>query len=146
VTRPHWEGVHSHCTPEQAVHMADEADAHFIMPVHHQTFHLSSEDFREPIERFQAALRYIVPKLGVRLNLADLVVNVPLRQDLFFISAMNHGDMIGSNSSGNFLLQRIDATSSHSFATPVVKNERRAIPPVIAAIQRRLQPQLQQLK
>jgi hypothetical protein len=54
--------------------------------------------------------------------------------------------MIGSNSSGNFLLQRNDGTSSHSFATPVVKNERRAIPPVIAAMQRRLQPQLQQLK
>jgi hypothetical protein len=30
--------------------------------------------------------------------------------------------------------------------TKIVKNERRAIPPVIAAIQRRLQPQLQQLK
>jgi hypothetical protein len=36
--------------------MADEAGAHFIMPVHHQTFRFSSEDFREPIERFQAAL------------------------------------------------------------------------------------------
>jgi Beta-lactamase superfamily domain len=30
--------IHSHCTPEQAVHMANEAGAHFIMPVHHQTF------------------------------------------------------------------------------------------------------------
>jgi L-ascorbate metabolism protein UlaG (beta-lactamase superfamily) len=45
--------IHSHCTPEQAVQMANEAGAHFIMPVHHQTFRLSSEDFREPIERFQ---------------------------------------------------------------------------------------------
>src|ERR1700730_6382239 len=49
--------IHSHCAPEQAVQMANEAGAHFIMPVHHQTFRLSSEDFREPIERFQAALR-----------------------------------------------------------------------------------------
>jgi L-ascorbate metabolism protein UlaG (beta-lactamase superfamily) len=48
--------IHSHCTPEQAVRMANEAGAHFIMPVHHQTFHLSSEDFGEPIERFHAAL------------------------------------------------------------------------------------------
>jgi L-ascorbate metabolism protein UlaG (beta-lactamase superfamily) len=48
--------IHSHCTPEQAVHMANEAGAHFIMPVHHQTFRLSAEDFREPIVRFQAAL------------------------------------------------------------------------------------------
>jgi hypothetical protein len=89
-------------------------------------------------ELFGTHISYIVPKPGVRLNLADLVVNLPLGQDLFFISAINnHGDMIGSNSSGNFLLQRNDATSSHSFATPVVKNERRAIPPVIAAMQRR---------
>jgi L-ascorbate metabolism protein UlaG (beta-lactamase superfamily) len=32
--------IHSHCTPEQAVQMANEAGAHFIMPVHHQTFRL----------------------------------------------------------------------------------------------------------
>jgi L-ascorbate metabolism protein UlaG (beta-lactamase superfamily) len=48
--------IHSHCTPEQAVQMAHEAGARFIMPVHHQTFRLSAEGFREPIERFQAAL------------------------------------------------------------------------------------------
>jgi L-ascorbate metabolism protein UlaG (beta-lactamase superfamily) len=48
--------IHSHCTPEQAVQMADEAGARFIMPVHHQTFRLSAEGLYEPIERFQAAL------------------------------------------------------------------------------------------
>jgi len=48
--------IHSHCTPEQAVQMATEAGARFIMPVHHQTFRLSAEGFREPIERFKAAL------------------------------------------------------------------------------------------
>lgn len=48
--------IHSHCTPEQAVQMANKAGAHFIMPVHHQTFRLSFEGFREPIERFEAAL------------------------------------------------------------------------------------------
>ncbi len=48
--------IYSHCTPEQAVQMANEAGAHFIMPVHHQTFRLSAEGFREPIERFRAAL------------------------------------------------------------------------------------------
>jgi hypothetical protein len=37
--------------------MANEAGARFIMPVHHQTFCLSAEGFREPIERFHAALR-----------------------------------------------------------------------------------------
>jgi L-ascorbate metabolism protein UlaG (beta-lactamase superfamily) len=48
--------IHSHCTPEQAVQMANEAGARFIMPVHHQTFRLSNEGFREPIERFHVAL------------------------------------------------------------------------------------------
>ena len=37
--------------------MANAADARFIMPVHHQTFRLSFEPLREPIERFEAALR-----------------------------------------------------------------------------------------
>jgi L-ascorbate metabolism protein UlaG (beta-lactamase superfamily) len=58
--------IHSHCTPEQAVQMADEAGAHFILPVHHQTFRLSSEDFREPIERFQAALHETPERVALR--------------------------------------------------------------------------------
>jgi len=58
--------IHSHCTPEQAVQMANEAGAHFIMPIHHQTFRLSSEDFREPIERFQAALRETPERIALR--------------------------------------------------------------------------------
>src|SRR5213075_1100581 len=48
--------IQSHCTPEQAVQMANAAGARFIVPVHHQTFRLSFEPFREPIERFEAAL------------------------------------------------------------------------------------------
>jgi L-ascorbate metabolism protein UlaG (beta-lactamase superfamily) len=44
--------IQSHCTPEQAIEMANAADAQFIMPVHHQTFRLSFEPFREPVERF----------------------------------------------------------------------------------------------
>ena len=49
--------VRSHCTPEQAIEMANAAGAQFIMPVHHQTFRLSFESPREPIERFKVALR-----------------------------------------------------------------------------------------
>ena len=49
--------INSHSTPEEAVAMADAAGARHIMPVHHQTFKLSFEPFREPIERFTAALR-----------------------------------------------------------------------------------------
>ena len=58
--------IHSHCTPEQAVQMANEAGAHFIMPVHHQTFRLSSEDFGEPIKRFQVALRETPARIALR--------------------------------------------------------------------------------
>jgi L-ascorbate metabolism protein UlaG (beta-lactamase superfamily) len=58
--------IHSHCTPEQAVQMAHEAGAHFIMPVHHQTFRLSSEHFHEPIERFQAALHETPERIALR--------------------------------------------------------------------------------
>jgi L-ascorbate metabolism protein UlaG (beta-lactamase superfamily) len=48
--------IHNHCTPEQAVMMADAAGARLIVPVHHQSFRLSSEPFMEPIERIQEAL------------------------------------------------------------------------------------------
>jgi hypothetical protein len=52
---------------------------------------------------------YLVPKAGVRLNLADLVENLPAGQDLRVIHDMNNlGNMIGSSSTGNnFLLERI---------------------------------------
>jgi L-ascorbate metabolism protein UlaG (beta-lactamase superfamily) len=58
--------IRSHATPEQAVQMADDAGARFIMPVHHQTFRLSFEPFREPIERFVAALREQPERIALR--------------------------------------------------------------------------------
>ncbi len=58
--------IYSHCTPEQAVEMATAAGARFIMPVHHQTFRLSFEPFREPIERFQLALRETPERIALR--------------------------------------------------------------------------------
>jgi L-ascorbate metabolism protein UlaG (beta-lactamase superfamily) len=48
--------IGSHCTPEQAVQMADWAGAQFIVPVHHQTFKLSWEPMSDPIVRFERAL------------------------------------------------------------------------------------------
>jgi L-ascorbate metabolism protein UlaG (beta-lactamase superfamily) len=48
--------INNHCTPEQAVAMADAAGARLIIPVHHQSFRLSNEPFMEPIERIQEAL------------------------------------------------------------------------------------------
>ena len=58
--------IHSHCTPEQAVKMATAAGAQFIMPVHHQTFRLSLEPLREPIERFQAVLSNTPERIALR--------------------------------------------------------------------------------
>ena len=58
--------IQSHCTPEQAVQMANDAGARFIVPVHHQTFRLSFEPFREPIERFQAALSKTRERIALR--------------------------------------------------------------------------------
>lgn len=40
-----------HCNPEQAWRMANDAGAHFLLPVHHQTFPLGREPLFEPIER-----------------------------------------------------------------------------------------------
>ena len=48
--------IANHCTPEQAVEMANQAGAKYIMPIHHQTFKLSWEPMDEPIARFRQAL------------------------------------------------------------------------------------------
>jgi L-ascorbate metabolism protein UlaG (beta-lactamase superfamily) len=48
--------IASHCTPEQAVEMANQARARFVVPIHHQTFRLSWEPMEEPIRRFRRAL------------------------------------------------------------------------------------------
>jgi L-ascorbate metabolism protein UlaG (beta-lactamase superfamily) len=58
--------IQSHSTPEQAVQMANAADARFIVPVHHQTFRLSLEPFREPIERFEVALGKTPERIALR--------------------------------------------------------------------------------
>lgn len=58
--------IQSHCTPEQAVQMANAADAQFVAPVHHQTFRLSFEPFREPIQRFEAALCKSPERIALR--------------------------------------------------------------------------------
>jgi L-ascorbate metabolism protein UlaG (beta-lactamase superfamily) len=47
--------IHYHCTPEQAWRMGNDAGAEFLVPVHHQTFQLSSEPVGEPIRRFYEA-------------------------------------------------------------------------------------------
>jgi L-ascorbate metabolism protein UlaG (beta-lactamase superfamily) len=46
----------SHCSPEEAVAMANEARAQYVVPIHHQTFRLGREPMDEPIRRFRNAL------------------------------------------------------------------------------------------
>jgi L-ascorbate metabolism protein UlaG (beta-lactamase superfamily) len=58
--------IRAHCTPEQAVKMADDAGAELILPVHHQTFQLSSEPAYEPIVRLASALANTPERLALQ--------------------------------------------------------------------------------
>jgi len=66
--------IYNHCTPEQAVTMADAAGARVIVPVHHQSFRLSNEPFMEPIERVQEALARERDRLALRELGATVVI------------------------------------------------------------------------
>ncbi len=66
--------IHVHCNPEQALAMANDAGAEFILPVHHQTFQLSREPRFEPIERLVTAAgsspdRICVREIGAEFSL-----------------------------------------------------------------------------
>lgn len=65
--------IHNHCTPEQAVAMADAAGARLFVPVHHKSFQLSREPFAEPIERTEAALAREADRLALR-DIGETVV------------------------------------------------------------------------
>ena len=58
--------IRHHCTPEQAIRMADAAGARRIVPIHHQSFRLSREPFREPIERAEKMLAAEQGRLALR--------------------------------------------------------------------------------
>ena len=58
--------IRNHCTPEEAVRMADAARARLFVPVHHQSFRLSSEPVTEPIERAETALAKEQGRLAIR--------------------------------------------------------------------------------
>ncbi len=66
--------IHVHCTPEQALSMANDAGAEMILPVHHQTFQLGREPRLEPIERLLTAAsaapeRICIKDVGEELSL-----------------------------------------------------------------------------
>lgn len=48
--------IRAHCSPEQAVMMANAAGARYFVPIHHETFKLSAEPMGEPAARLRAAL------------------------------------------------------------------------------------------
>lgn len=47
--------IRAHCSPEQAAQMAALAGARTFVPIHHETFQLSSEPMHEPAARIRAA-------------------------------------------------------------------------------------------
>lgn len=69
--------IRNHCTPEQAVRMADRAGARLFIPVHHQSFQLSREPFSEPIERTLYALREERDRIGVTEIGQTVVIEAP---------------------------------------------------------------------
>jgi L-ascorbate metabolism protein UlaG (beta-lactamase superfamily) len=58
--------IRAHCTPEQAWKMANEAGARYVLPVHHQTFQLGNEEYREPLERLLEAAGKEIERVAVR--------------------------------------------------------------------------------
>jgi len=65
--------IHAHCTPEEALQMADDAGARLIAPIHHATFKLSDEPMTEPLERFEQALAPERDRLALR-QIGDTVM------------------------------------------------------------------------
>lgn len=57
--------IYVHANPEQAVEMANHMNAKTILPIHWNTFILSNEPQREPIERLQRALEQHSPSLAL---------------------------------------------------------------------------------
>jgi len=74
--------IRAHCTPEQAVRMADDVGADFILPVHHRTFALSSEPVGEPMDRLLSAAgedRVCLREIGGEFHWANSFDPSPVR-------------------------------------------------------------------
>ena len=66
--------IRSHCTPEQAWQKGYDAGAELFLPVQHQTFQLSREPLREPIERLYGAAgrepeRVAIERIGQEMKM-----------------------------------------------------------------------------
>jgi L-ascorbate metabolism protein UlaG (beta-lactamase superfamily) len=77
--------IRAHCTPEQAVAMAEQAGAEYVVPIHHQTFKLSNEPMDEPAQR----LRALFSREPRRLLAVDVgeTFRVPVAEEATRISA-----------------------------------------------------------
>lgn len=63
----------SHCTPEQAVKMANDAGVQHFLPIHHKTFPIGGEPIAEPLQRLEAAIepeRIALRDIGATFKLA----------------------------------------------------------------------------
>jgi L-ascorbate metabolism protein UlaG (beta-lactamase superfamily) len=48
--------VNSHCTPEEAVRMANDAGATYVLPIHHKTFAFGREGTAQPMQRLRGTI------------------------------------------------------------------------------------------
>lgn len=67
--------IWSHCNPEQALQMANDAGAKHVLPMHYYTFRFGRERSSEPIERLQTALKGETDRLGWREAGETFVLN-----------------------------------------------------------------------
>ena len=69
--------IRAHCSPEQAVTMANQAGAQYFVPIHHETFKLSHEPMHEPADRLREALAH-EPERLLAVSVGE-TFRVPLR-------------------------------------------------------------------
>jgi L-ascorbate metabolism protein UlaG (beta-lactamase superfamily) len=58
--------IRVHCNPEEALSMADDCGADFVLPVHHRTFELGREPANEPMERLVRAAGACTDRICLR--------------------------------------------------------------------------------
>lgn len=58
--------IWSHCNPEQALQMANDAGAKYLLPMHYYTFRFGREVATEPIDRLATALKDETERMGWR--------------------------------------------------------------------------------
>jgi L-ascorbate metabolism protein UlaG (beta-lactamase superfamily) len=76
--------IRSHASPEQVVAMCNDAGVRYLVPVHHQTFRLSFEPLREPIERLEAALQNDPQRIALREIGETFMLPSPLGREGFY--------------------------------------------------------------